>query len=223
MTDIVNPSNQTVSNPKKSKLPLPAILAIGCMGFLVLIGIVFTIVGKVIFSKFGANLIKSGIENKTGIKVDTNSNTGSFTVTDSKTGSSMKIGELAVPSDFPKDFPLYPQAKPAGSLSGGKNQQQGYWLTLTTPDTIAQVKSFYDSNLKSKGWKIDATYATSGAINYTVSKSGIAGAVVASRGDNDKQSTIIISLEPASIDSTSSNNQNYDSSDSVIPSETPEE
>lgn len=182
---------------KKKGLPLVAVIAIGCFGLLMVIGIVITIAGKILFSKIGANLVKKGIETKTGIKVDTGSKDGSFSITDSKTGEGVKVGEASIPSDFPKDFPLYAGAKPSGSLSGtDKNKGKGFWLVLTTSDSLKKVTDYYSSTLPTKGWTIEQTLNIADSMTMTISNNTLSGTLIISRGKDDKATSMVIALEP---------------------------
>jgi hypothetical protein len=189
---------------KPKKLPTIAIVGIGCLGVLVLIGVGLTIAGHLLLSKFGSNLIKQGIESKTGVSVNTNDKTGSLSLTDSKTGESVNIGDQKIPDNFPKDFPLYPGAKPSGSLSGNnqKEQSQGYWIVMSTPDTLDKVKAFYDSGLKQNGWSVDNTMTLNESVTYMVKKGDLSGGVTVNRGKSDKETTITISLATASATDT---------------------
>ena len=56
---------------KESKgLPTIAKFGIGCFILLALVGIGLAATGKFLFSRFGANMVKKGIEQKTGVSID---------------------------------------------------------------------------------------------------------------------------------------------------------
>jgi hypothetical protein len=186
----------TATSNKSKKPPVIAIVAVGCLGLLVLLGVGFTIAGKVLFSKIGANLVKQGIESKTGLKVNTDSKSGSFSVTDSKTGQTVNVGEQKIPDNFPKDFPIYPGAKPTGSLSGSnsQDQSQGYWIVLSSTDNLDKIKTYYDTNLTKNGWIVDNTMKNADMNLYSVKKGNIAGALTITRANTDKETTITVSL-----------------------------
>jgi hypothetical protein len=202
MTDDTLPVEKT----KTKKMPVIAIVGIGCLGILLLLGIGLTVAGKVLLSKIGTNLIKQGVESKTGIKIDTNNKSGSMSFTDSKTGETVNIGEQKIPDSFPKDFPIYPGAKSTGSLSGNnqKAQSQGFWIILSTPDSLNQVISFYSSNLAKNGWVIDNTTTLNEMNIYTVKKGTLSGGVTVNRGKDEKQTTITISLATDNSDNSAS-------------------
>jgi hypothetical protein len=180
----------------KKGLPTIAIVGIGCVGVLVLAGIIMTIAGKVIFSKFGAGLLQKGIETKTGVKMDLTGGKEGISFTDSKTGEKVSIGEQKIPDNFPKDFPIYPGSKPTGTMSGSNSQKDsiGFWVVFSTDDSIDKVKAFYDKEFKAKGWAVDNTMTIDKSATWGISKGTLAGTAVAGVGDNEKGTAITVML-----------------------------
>lgn len=191
------------AQPKK-KIPTLAIVGIGCLGLLLLAGIGTTIAGKLLFSKLGANLVKQGIESKTGVKIDTSGKNGAISMTNPKTGESVNIGQQKLPDNFPKDFPIYPGAKPTGSLSGNnqKEQSQGFWIVMSTPDSLDKVKSFYAAALAKNSWTINNTMTINDMSTFTVNNSSLSGGVTVNRGKDDKATTITITLGSETVTPT---------------------
>lgn len=182
---------ETAKATKKQTNPL-VFIGIGCVVLLFLGGI-----GSTIFFKFFAKkAIQGVIENRTGIKTNLNDvENGKMTFTDTKTGAKVDVGGGTVPDTFPKDFPLYPGAKVTSSLSGtqsGKNG--GFWLTMTTGDSVDKVTAFYKSQLAAKGWTIDATYTASGTTTETMTKTGWSGSLAISSDSSTKATQIVIIL-----------------------------
>ena len=178
-----------MTETKKQTSPL-VFIGIGCVVLLILIG-----VGTTVFFKFFAKkAIEGVIESKTGIDVS-DVEQGKMTFTDEKTGAKVDIGSNEVPDTFPKDFPLYPGAKVTSSLSGaasGKNN--GFWLTMSTPDSVDKVSAYYKSQFAAKGWSVDATYTASGTTTQTVSKDKWNGSVAISSESGAKETQIVIIL-----------------------------
>jgi hypothetical protein len=218
-------TDQPVTTAKPSKkLPTIAIVAIGCFVLLAIVGFGLSIAGKVLLSKFGGDLVKKGIESKTGLKVDNKGNTVSFT--DSKTGESVNFGEQKMPENFPKDFPLYPGAKFTGSLTGNnkKADTQGFWIIMSTPDALTKVKAFYTANLDKSGWVIDNTMNLNEMTTWTVKKATLGGGVTVTRGANDKETTITITLGTDKTGPTNTNPAQSGTTTEESPAETlPEE
>lgn len=181
------------TNEKRLGIPLIAKVGIGCFIVLFVFGVLLSIVGRILFSKLDLNLLQKGIESKTGVKIDTSEKKG-LTFTDTNSGTKVNIGEQKIPEGFPSDFPLYPNAKPSGSVSGGKQDTQGFWFVLLTPDSYEAVSDFYKTNLKGKGWITTETVTTDTAETFAVSKGNLEGTVVVSRNKDDKETSIFIAL-----------------------------
>lgn len=195
------------SSKEKKGFPVIAAVGIGCLVILIAMGVGFAVAGKFVASSLGQKMVtegvKKGIEAKTGVKVDTE-NGGVVSFTDTKTGSEVVMGGGTIPDDFPKDFPLYPQAKPAGTASGTEGGGKGFWLLLETSDAIANVVKYYGENLKSKGWTIDETMTFGDSSTYNVTKGNLSGTVViAPNTDTDKKgvTTILVTLSPKAAES----------------------
>ncbi len=190
---------ETVSS---KPLPLGIKIAIGCVGILVVIGILIGLIGQAIFSKIGLNFMKKGIEQKTGISMDAAGK--SMTIKDSKTGAEVNIGgEGKIPSGFPKDFPLYPGAKIEGNISGAENQAgKGFWLMLSTTDDAAKVSAYYETNLPKNGWTVGSTMNIGPSSTWEITKGNMGGAVIVGSDDKTKGTSIVISLSPKAAEST---------------------
>lgn len=155
---------------KKSKpLPKIAIVAIGCVGLLVVVSF--------IFSKFGLNFIKKTVETKTGAEIN--------------------IGEGKIPAEFPKDFPLYPGVKVEGNITGTENQAgKGFWLIMTTADTTDKVTAFYQTQLPSNGWTVGSTMNIGPSSTWEVTKADMTATVIVATDEKTKGTRIVITLAP---------------------------
>lgn len=174
---------------KKKTSPL-LFIGIGCLVLLFLIG-----AGSTIFFKFFAKkAIEGVIQNKTGVDVS-NVENGKMTFTDSKTGAKVDIGSGKVPDNFPKDFPLYPGAKVTSALSGAQSgKNNGFWLTLTTLDSVDKVSAFYKAQFATNGWTVESTYTAGGTLTETVTKTGWSGSLAVSSDSSSKETQIVIIL-----------------------------
>jgi len=185
------------STPSKSKpLPIGIKIAIGCVGILVIIGILIGVAGQVIFSKIGLTFMKKGIEQKTGISMDATGK--NMTIKDDKTGAEINIGtEGKIPADFPKDFPMYPGAKVEGNISGAENKAgKGFWIILSTTDEAAKVTAFYEANLPKSGWEIGSTMNIGTSATWEISKGNMGGGLIVGEDEEKKGSSIVITLSP---------------------------
>jgi hypothetical protein len=180
---------------KKKTNPL-VFVGIGCLVLIVLIGVGTTVVMKFFAKKIGTGLVEQAIESKTGVKTNIEDlEKGKMSFTDTKTGAKVDVGTNEVPDTFPKDFPLYRGAKVTSSLSGaqaGKNN--GFWLTMTTPDSADAVQSFYKSELGKNGWTIESTFTANQMTNQTVKKGSWSGSLSVGTSSEGGETQIVIIL-----------------------------
>ncbi len=195
MAEAKTETEAQVKTEKRSTNPL-IYVGIGCLVLLVLAGIGAAVVGKFFAKKIGSGLVEKAIESKTGVKTNiTDLEQGTMTFTDSKTGATVNIGGNEVPKTFPKDFPLYKGAKVTSSLAGaqaGKNN--GFWLTLATPDTSDAVLSFYKTEFTKNGWTVDSTFTANDMTNQAVSKGTMKGSLSVGRSSKGQETQIVIIL-----------------------------
>lgn len=97
------------------------------------------------------------VNQATGGKVSLNQNSNSVSFTDNKTGGTMSFGEnVAIPSDFPKQAPIYPGSA-AVSIVMSRTGDKSSSATLKTGDDVAKVLAWYVDQLKSY-WKEESSY-----------------------------------------------------------------
>ncbi len=114
---------------------------------------------------------------------------------DSKT---VKIGDTkvkvggGVPSDFPKDFPVYKGADVQGSATGSEGGVTGTVVTWQTGDGVDKVKDFFDKAFKDGPWKSSST-GTAGDGSFWVADSpdGKKAAYVGATKSGDKTMIIV--------------------------------
>lgn len=182
-------------NVAKKSLPLAAKIGIGCVIVLVVVGTLLSVLGSVLFSKFGIGLMQKGLEEKTGLKVDSD-DTGTFTVTDKKTGSTLDVGSGQIPASFPKDFPVYPGAKVAGSMTGKGSGGEGTFVSFTTTDGAAKVTAYYDKELAAKGWTVAQTVTSGDSSSRVLSKDAMGATLVITGESSNKETSIVVTLSP---------------------------
>lgn len=180
---------------KKKTSPL-VFVGIGCVVLIVLISLGSLIIGKFFAKKIGTGLLETSIEKQTGVKTSLqDAEDGKMTFTDEKTGAKVEIGTGTIPETFPKDFPLYPGAKATSALSGAQSgKSDGFWLTMTTGDSLSKVDGFYKSQLPAKGWEITTTYSSGDTTSRTVTKGAWSGSVAVTENSESKETDIVIIL-----------------------------
>ena len=62
------------------------------------------------------------------------------------------IIDTQLPVDFPVDIPVYPGAKVEGYLGVNEKNAGGAIATIFTMDSPEEVRSFYETDLREKGW-----------------------------------------------------------------------
>lgn len=75
---------------------------------------------------------------------------------------------IALPDDFPKDMPVMKDAVVTMVVAAGDNRM----IMLSSGAPVADVLAFYQENLKTQGWKIDASQTSPESANIFVSKAG---------------------------------------------------
>jgi hypothetical protein len=76
-------------------------------------------------------------------------------------GGNVKVttgGEL--PSDFPKDFPIFKDANLTGTVKGEQEGQSGYFATWETDASVQEVTDFYKEALDKDPWKTSGTFTS---------------------------------------------------------------
>lgn len=189
------------STKGQTKGSFPKILGIGCLVVVLLtvvsFAVAFIVAGKAATSFLGQGFLQKTFEQATGITLKQNGNNTGVSVINRKTGESVTIGEEKIPADFPKDFPLYPNAQPAGSaVAAEKMTGKGFWLLLSSTDSLEQVIAFYDAQLEGKGWEIGETYTLGDGSTYQIKKEKLLGTLIISRDVDKQKTTILITLEP---------------------------
>ena len=64
---------------------------------------------------------------------------------------------VVIPSDFPGDIPLYPDAEPAAVLENPASDQ--HVIALASPDTVGEVTDYYADALGNRDWDIEEEVA----------------------------------------------------------------
>lgn len=188
-------SKAEIKTAKKSTNPL-IFVGIGCLVLIVVIGLIGTLIMRFFAKRVGLGLLQGAIENRTGVKTNlADLEKGQLTFTDSKTGAKVDIGGGKVPDNFPKDFPIYPGSKVTSVLSGAQaGKANGFWLTLSSPDSVDAVTAYYKTQLTAKTWTIQQTFSAGDTMTETVTKGIWSGSLAITKSSSDKVTQIVIIL-----------------------------
>jgi hypothetical protein len=83
----------------------------------------------------------------------------------------------------PSWVPVYPGANPQGNFSASSNGEQTGSSSFATKDAVDKVLAYYDSSLKSSGFKTSST---------TNNTNGKVTGMVSGTADNDKRTVLVI-------------------------------
>lgn len=130
----------------------------------------------------GRKMVESLIENSISGEADIDmKDDGTMDITTKK--GTFSTGN-SVPKEWPEDVPAYAGASVTYSASANQNEgKSGMALILATDDTAADVKSFYETTLQSKGWTLTNTLEGGGSVIITAEKDGRQLSLVISEAD----------------------------------------
>lgn len=115
----------------------------------------FAGVQEKINQKIGDTVAEKILESGSGGKVDVNSEDGSFSFKDSKTGESVSFGEnVKIPDGFPSDVPRYDGSQ-ASVASLAKDGKQATLVVTIKNVELAKLAEWYESQILAKGYEKD--------------------------------------------------------------------
>lgn len=119
----------------------------------------FRSVEEKVSQKIGEKVAEGVVSGVTGGKVKMDADGGQVTFkSDEGDGGTVVFGEdVKIPSDFPKDVPMYPGAKAQAVVVGKAGD--GATLTLKTDDDAKKVVEWYASETTKAGWEQESTFA----------------------------------------------------------------
>ncbi|OGQ06908.1 MAG: hypothetical protein A3G32_06840 [Deltaproteobacteria bacterium RIFCSPLOWO2_12_FULL_40_28] len=160
----VNMADTQQNIPEKKKLPgwakLLIIFAVIAVVGLTVLSIGVGLVGYFFTSKTAGKLVETGIEKviemqaeKEGKKADidfsVDSKEGGFEIKDKESGQKFSLSAgKELPSDFPKDVPVIPDAKIVSSMVMGPIVM----VAFETDKNLAEVITNYTAEIIGKGW-----------------------------------------------------------------------
>lgn len=99
-------------------------------------------------------------------------------------------GGKALSGNFP--LPIYPGAKPSGSVAGEtEGAGSSEFLMILTNDDVDKVSMYYRTELKKQGWQMDRIDTIGQSVNFACHKGNMEGSVMIT-GDGGKQTTLTL-------------------------------
>lgn len=163
------PSLTEKVSDQKSLRSKMVIIGIGAVVLLVLGGLfINSLIGRM-RNIAGEKYAEKVIETATGGQANVDLQSGQVTVqTDQGTFST----NAGLPADWPKDAPTYPGSTITYSAATTPTDSgSGFSLMATTPDTVKQVVDYFNRELVSQGWTIEATQNIAGTSSLASVKS----------------------------------------------------
>jgi hypothetical protein len=111
-----------------------------------------------------------------------------------ESGESLTFGAKEIPSNFPKDIPIYPGSKPVGSYVA-TGQDSGIIVGLETGDDFERVVAYYSEELTKNGWTVTGqTGVTASSAVYPIKKGETSGVITIQKQEEQKNVAIAIVL-----------------------------
>jgi cytoskeletal protein RodZ len=176
-----NTDRVSIPPAKKSNKVLYVIL--GLVAFFVVIpGILLTIGGVFLNSKFGSEkaaekTIESLVERSSGGKVDVSTKDGAINITSKDGGDSINIGSnQKLAADFPKDkIPFIAEKSVVFALNSTNDGKKSWSVTTTVNASVEEAKNFFESKIKepeytstSSSGSADSQFITGKSADYDI-------------------------------------------------------
>lgn len=169
-----NETTASTTPNKSSKTNLIVVIIIAVVVVLAVAGWALKFVAK----KASTALLEGAIENASGVKTDLSDvEKGKVTYTDKKTGDTFSIGSEKLPDTFPKDFPLYPNAKVISSVTSSQGEKAVLLVIFETTDGLDKVVPFYKSGIGTGGWEITSSFDSDTLQTWAIAKENTEGSL----------------------------------------------
>lgn len=158
---------------------------------LVIVVAVVVVFGKTIYGKATNGLYNTFLSQMFGKGVTVDSGGESITF---KEGNSKVTVENQgkLPDEFPKDFPVYPEAQITGSWTSTGDRGTGISVVWEAKGPLDKIVAFYKSELPRNGWKVTSNFDSQESSTLSFEKEDKNGFMGVAK-DNDK-ATISVTL-----------------------------
>jgi len=153
------------------------------------------------FAASGCGAIaKKAVEGATGVSVDEDD--GSVTIKgEDGSESTIESGEGKLADNFPDNVPVYDGTigDSTGFSSGGVDQ---WTASITTPDSIDDVKAFYVDELAQEGWTITFDMDSNDSsgdrtVAYSAESGNLSLTVTIGTGEDETEIAILVGTKPS--------------------------
>ncbi len=91
---------------------------------------------------------------------------------------------VTVPADMPTDVPMYPGAVLTAVQDVSQSDARNITLSLLTPDSVADVNTWYRGALKTNGWAVTSDKNVGGYVLLKGERENVAVFMQAANGEN---------------------------------------
>jgi type II secretory pathway pseudopilin PulG len=192
--------------PKKSNsnTVLIIVAVVVVLGLAMLVGGYFVVksfkarVSQKIGQSIGENIAEKAIEQATGQKADVSADGKNVSIkTDDGTFAASGEGTIKLPSDFPSDVFMYPDAKISFAISTPANAASGttagYVVSYSVSQSSADVVAKYKAEMVKNGWTI-GTEANYGSVMINFEKGNKEVVVAVGESQDGKAGTAEVSV-----------------------------
>lgn len=190
-------SHSNVEAPKASTAPATSPVKKSNKLPLIIVGVILLLVaGSFAKSAFTKNANEKTAENiiekVTGNKVDVNTNSGSYSVTDKETGETATVGtSQKLPSDFPKeDIPYLSEKSVTLVISTSKEGKKNWSVTTTVKESLEDAIAFFEGKIKEPDYTNVSSYGYNTSKTFTGKSAKYDVFVTVSKTDTDKDTTV---------------------------------
>ncbi len=172
------------TKPKSNKL----VLFLAILGAII---IVAALIGRFVFQRAKQSILGTFLSKTTGETVEIDEEGEKVTIKSGETEFSFEEGG-ELPEDFPKDFPIYPEAELTSSWSASGEETEGISLIWETGDSVGKVSEYYKKELVDGGWKLSFSTETEDTVTVGFEKndsSGFLGITI-----EEEKTTILVTL-----------------------------
>lgn len=133
-------------------------------------------------------VVEKAVEQTTGADVDVDTSKNQVAV--NVNGTSWAAGDaVSLPTDFPKDVYV---AEGTLKVAIASDETQGFTVSLESTQSVAVLKTLYDTQLKADGWIISGTVDIQGSSSITATKANRSTTVSIGPSSDTSKTTVNI-------------------------------
>ncbi len=143
--------------------------------------------------KAGEKAAEKAIERESGGEADVDVGEGKVKIKTEEGEAEIEVGETQLPDDFPKEFPIYENAKVSAVYRSEAGGQVRFNVTFELSDSWQDAKDFYKEELPKSGYTIAASSETQdGAMLYLKKGGEDAGLIAFGEAEDNDNLTVTL-------------------------------